>query len=134
MSSSPDPLELVSVPDAYEIANRIIAGETCYLVTYLDREFNIIIHQQQLESINSIIHIYKNKKNDKFEIIKKTNINKCIQWCEKYKIPYNNFIKLTNIFYSKKKVDNKNSENNISNINPRSAIKKLKGIFCYIEN
>jgi hypothetical protein len=54
-----------------------------------------------------IINIFKNNKFEKIENMKRTNINKCIQWCEKYKIPYNNCIELTNIFYSKKKIDDK---------------------------
>ena len=75
-----------------------------YILSKLE-EFNIIIHQQQLDSINTIINIFKNKKTEKLENMRKTNINKCIQWCDKNKIPYNNFIELTNIFYSKKKLD-----------------------------
>ena len=43
--------------------------------------------------------IYKNKnKNDKIESIKKTNIQKSISWCEKYKIPCNKFAEKINIF------------------------------------
>ena len=30
----------------------------------------------------------------------RTNINKCIQWCDKYKIPYNKFTDKVNIFLS----------------------------------
>jgi hypothetical protein len=41
----------------------------------------------------------KNKNRDeKIETIKKNNIIKCVQWCEKYKIPYNKCIDKINIF------------------------------------
>jgi len=62
-------------------------------------ELNIIIGQQQLEALDQIISIYKNKnKNDKIESIKKNNIQKSVSWCEKYKIPCNKFTEKINIF------------------------------------
>lgn len=60
---------------------------------------NIIIGQQQLESLDQIINILKSKnRHDKIEMIKKTNIQKSVSWCEKYKIPCNKFSEKTNIF------------------------------------
>lgn len=74
----------------------------CYFINKLD-EINIILGQQQLESIQNIINIIKNKnKDDKLELIKKVNIQKSINWCEKYKIPYNKFIDKINIFLTNK--------------------------------
>jgi len=62
-------------------------------------DLNIIIGQQQLEALDQIINIYKNKnKNDKIESIKKANIQKSVSWCEKYKIPCNKFTEKINIF------------------------------------
>lgn len=62
-------------------------------------DLNIIIGQQQLEALDQIISIYKNKnKNDKIESIKKNNIQKSVSWCEKYKIPCNKFAEKINIF------------------------------------
>jgi hypothetical protein len=62
-------------------------------------DINIIIGQQLLESYNLIINIIKNKNRDmKLDNIKKINIQKCIQWCEKYNIPCNKFIEKSNIF------------------------------------
>jgi hypothetical protein len=62
-------------------------------------DLNIIIGQQQLESLDQIISIYKNKnKDDKIESIKKSNIQKSVSWCEKYKIPCNKFTEKINIF------------------------------------
>lgn len=64
-------------------------------------ESNIIIGQQQLEHMDSIINILKNKnRDDKIETLKKNNIQKCIQWCEKHKIPFNKFTDKINIFHS----------------------------------
>jgi len=60
---------------------------------------NIIIGQQQLEALDQVINILKNKNRyDKIEMIKKSNIQKSVAWCEKYKIPCNKFSDKTNIF------------------------------------
>ena len=70
----------------------------CYFVNKID-DINIIIGQQQLESLDQIINIIKNKnKEERIEIIKKSNIQKSVSWCEKLKIPYNRFSEKTNIF------------------------------------
>jgi hypothetical protein len=62
-------------------------------------DLNIIIGQQQLEALDQIITIHKNKnKDDKIENIKKNNIQKSVSWCEKYKIPCNKFSEKINIF------------------------------------
>jgi hypothetical protein len=62
-------------------------------------DINIIIGQQQLEALDQIITIYKNKsKDEKIENIKKINIQKSVSWCEKHKIPCNKFTEKTNIF------------------------------------
>lgn len=70
----------------------------CFYKNKID-DLNIIIGQQQLEALDQIISIYKNKhKNDKVESIKKHNIQKSVSWCEKYKIPCNKFTEKINIF------------------------------------
>lgn len=69
-----------------------------YFISKID-DMNVTIGQQQLESLDQIINILKNKnKDDKIENIKKTNIQKSVSWCEKYKIPCNKFTDKINIF------------------------------------
>lgn len=69
-----------------------------YFLVKID-DMNIIIGQQQLESLDIIINILKNKnKEDKIETITKSNIQKSVAWCEKYKIPCNKFSEKINIF------------------------------------
>ena len=69
-----------------------------YFTIRLD-DMNIIIGQQQLEALDQIINIIKNKnKEEKIDIVKKINIQKAVNWCEKYKIPYNKFTEKINIF------------------------------------
>jgi len=74
-------------------------------------ESNIINGQQQLEHLDHVVNTIKNKnRDDKIETLKKNNIQKCIQWCEKNKIPYNKFVDKLNIFLPVTLCDN-DSEN-----------------------
>ena len=46
-----------------------------------------------------MINLVKNKnKLEKIETTRKHNIQKCINWCDKYKLPYNKFADKINIF------------------------------------
>ena len=77
---------LIEVPLPYYFLNKI-------------EECNIIIGEQQLEVYDQVNNIIKNKnKDEKLENIRKNNIQKCIQMCEKFKIPYNKFSDKINIF------------------------------------
>ena len=67
-------------------------------------EINAILGQQQIDTIVSTIYLIdNNNKNDKIEHMKKKNIQKCINWCQKHNIPYNNIQNIhnnNNIFLS----------------------------------
>lgn len=83
--------------------NKNITSILDYNIPYYFRnkidDLNIIIGHQQLEALDQIISIYKNKnKEEKIESIKKNNIQKSVSWCEKYKIPCNKFSEKINIF------------------------------------
>ena len=69
-------------------------------------DINIILGNQQLDAMNQIVCIVKNKQRDeKTEMTKKSSIQKAVSWCEKFKIPCNKFTEKTNIFlpFSKQK-------------------------------
>lgn len=84
--------------DNKNITSIINSEIPCYFINKID-DMNIILGQQQLESMNQIINIIKNKnKEDKIENIKKISIQKAVSWCEKFKIPCNKFSEKTNIF------------------------------------
>lgn len=77
----------------------ILSNELPYFFINKMDDINIILGQQQLESYDQIISILKSKnKDEKIEAIKKSNIQKSVVWCEKYKIPCNKFIEKTNMF------------------------------------
>jgi 23S rRNA U2552 (ribose-2'-O)-methylase RlmE/FtsJ len=76
--------------------------ELPYLFTIKIEEFNAIMGQQQIDTIVSTIYLIdNNNKYDKIEHIKKKNIQKCIAWCQKYDIPYNNTIQNNNLFITR---------------------------------
>lgn len=77
----------------------ILDMDTSYYFKNKVEDLNIIIGQNQLETMDMIISLFKHKnKQDKFENITKLNIQKSVAWCEKYKIPCNKFTDKTNIF------------------------------------
>jgi hypothetical protein len=78
-----------------------------YFINKID-DMNIIIGQQQLECIDQIIGIFKNNnKHERVEYIRKVNIQKSVNWCEKFKIPCNKFLEKTNIFLPISKAESK---------------------------
>ena len=97
----------------------LIRNEMSYYFINKIEESNIVIGQQQLESLGQIIGIIKNKnREEKMETLKKNNIQKCILWCERHQIPYNKFTEKTNIFLPLFKSKNKDEYEEEDAINP----------------
>ena len=65
-------------------------------------EINAIFGQQQIENISYTINIIENNKSEKIDTFKKTNIIKCINWCQRHQLPYNKNIQPTNMFLTQK--------------------------------
>ena len=83
------------------IVGSLFDFELAYLFTNKIEEFNAILGQQQIDTIVSTIYLIdNNNKYDKIEHMKKKNIQKCITWCQKFGIPYNNIIQSNNLFIS----------------------------------
>lgn len=71
------------------VASLINNDISYYFFTKIE-EANIILGQQQIDYYDKMINIMKNKnREDKFDSLRKINIQKCVLWCEKYKIPHN---------------------------------------------
>lgn len=68
-----------------------------YFLTKME-EFNSIFGQQQIENIYYTISLIETKnKTDKIDHLIRNNIQKCVQWCIKYGVSYNQ-ISNTNVF------------------------------------
>jgi 23S rRNA U2552 (ribose-2'-O)-methylase RlmE/FtsJ len=77
---------------------RVLNINIPYLYINKLEDINAILGQQQLENILYTLHLLDNNKSEKLEIIKKNNIQKCIQWCIKNSLPYYKNINQSNIF------------------------------------
>ena len=62
------------------------------------QEINAILGQSQIENITSTINIIDSCSADRLENLKKTHISKCVNWCQKFKIPYNKLFHPGNLF------------------------------------
>ena len=67
---------------------------------YLTRieEMNAIFGENQIENIINTLNLIMNKNTEKTEILKKSNVQTCIQWCDKHGIPHYKVIQAVNIF------------------------------------
>ncbi|MEX0595576.1 MAG: hypothetical protein WD512_03675, partial [Candidatus Paceibacterota bacterium] len=81
---------------------KIINIEVPYIFINKVEEINAIFGQQQIENICHTINLIENHKPEKLETFKKTNISKCINWCQKHEIPYNKNLQSSNIFLSQR--------------------------------
>ena len=78
--------------------NSILNIKIPYIYINKLEDINAILGQQQLENILATLNLLDNSKPDKLDVIKKNNIQKCIQWCIKNKLPYHKNITQLNIF------------------------------------
>jgi hypothetical protein len=93
-------------------------------------DINLIIGQQQLEVFVHLINILKlENKEEKLELLKKNNLQKSVQWCEKHRIPCNKFSEKINIFLPLKEnkqpslvIDSVSHSENVCNINKTEVI------------
>jgi 23S rRNA U2552 (ribose-2'-O)-methylase RlmE/FtsJ len=90
---------LTTCAQQHKCISSLIKNDLPYYFLNKVEDSNIIIGHQLVEFTDQLINIIKNKNRiDKIETLKKNNIQKCIQWCEKYKIPSNKFVDKINIF------------------------------------
>ena len=82
--------------------NRFLNITISYYYINKIEEYNAIFGQQQIENINSTLILIYNCKNDKIELHKKNNLQKCEQWCTKYNLPHYKNTQILNIFINDK--------------------------------
>lgn len=67
-------------------------------------EINAIFGQQQVENISFTLSLIINRnKHERIEQLKKTNLNKSIEWCDKYNVAHDSVSETENIFLQKSK-------------------------------
>lgn len=89
--------EVMETDSATHISRLLDIPISSYFKTKIE-ECNSVFGQQQIENIHYTLSLIdKNIKSDKINLLIKNNITKCINWCIKYNIPYNN-LNNNNIF------------------------------------
>ena len=86
------------IPVSYELYDTITTNISHYFIKKLE-EYNAIFGQKQIQNIHYTLSMIDTKsKYDKIESLIKTNVQKSIDWCIKYNVPYNILNSTTNIF------------------------------------
>ena len=85
--------------------NRIYNFDIPYYFIVKLEEINAILGQQQIENINNTFNIINSSSRSLYRMdnYRKNNISRCIHWCKKHGVPYNNIEPNSNMF-----VDNSN--------------------------
>jgi 23S rRNA U2552 (ribose-2'-O)-methylase RlmE/FtsJ len=84
--------KMINVDDSTNILRFLNVPISYYFMTKLE-EYNSIFGQQQIENIHYTISFIDNRhKQEKIDLLIKNNIDKCVQWCNKYNINHNRFI------------------------------------------
>ena len=96
-----DPSE-ESTPTGSISIGALLRSESLHKLHLVHRieEVNAILGQQQIENIVNTVALIHGKSADRIESYKKNHIQKCIEWCERYNIPYNKHAMATNPFIS----------------------------------
>ena len=68
-----------------------------YFVTKID-EMNAMLGQQQIESIVATLSLIESSRSDRLETLRRTNVQKCIGWCQRHHLPYNRGGSTSNVF------------------------------------
>ena len=72
----------------YDYITSIYDEKLNYYFLIKMEEINSVIGQQQIEYINSTIELIENKDPEKLNKLVKANVQKCVNWCIKYKVPH----------------------------------------------
>jgi len=71
----------------------------CIYLTRLE-ECNAALGQQQMDTISTTLTLIRNPRQEKIEKMRASNIQKCVLWCQKNKVPYNRDVRQLNMFLS----------------------------------
>ena len=77
---------------------RFVNCEIPYVVRNRVEEYNAIFGQQQVESISHTLCMIDNPRHDRVDAMRKGNVNKCVAWCQKHRVPFNRVTPVSNAF------------------------------------
>ena len=91
------------------VPTRFLTIPIPYLFTSALQEVNAIFGQAQIECISQTLNLITSAPHDRIENLKKTHITRCINWCTKFRMPYNKVNISANIFLAGRN-SNKNKD------------------------
>lgn len=99
------------------VPTRFLTIPIPYLFTSALQEINAIFGQAQIECITQTLNLITSSPHDRIESLKKNHITKCINWCNKFRMPYNKVNINANIFLSGRNThnDSEDTEDDKSN-------------------
>ena len=74
-----------------------------YMYSCKVQEYNAIFGQQQIETISTTLNLIDTSKHDRLENMKKSNLQKCVLWCQKHGVPHISVPVNSNVFLTKGK-------------------------------
>ena len=80
---------------------RFLSCEIPYSLTCAIEDVNAVLGQQQIETIASTISVISGIKSDRLESMKRANVQRCVTWCQKYKVAHHKGISNSNIFLTR---------------------------------
>jgi hypothetical protein len=80
-----------------EVISIINFEEDIYFLSKIE-DINALLCQQQIENITNTLSLISTRNTERLEGLKKTHLQKCISWCEKYGIPHHKMNVASNIF------------------------------------
>ena len=90
--------QVIKLFDNYTHPLRFVNCDISYNFLCAIQEVNAIIGQSQLENISTTLNLIDSCPGDRLETLKKNNRNKCVSWCQKFKMPYNKIYASSNVF------------------------------------
>lgn len=72
-----------------------------FLISRIE-ESNASIGQQQMDTISNTLNLIKCPRQEKIEKMRINNIQKCVLWCQKHRLPFNRDVRNFNMFLSAK--------------------------------
>ena len=77
---------------------RLFASPLPYHFVTKVEELNAMLGQQQIESIAATLALMDSPKPDRLDALRKSNVQKCVGWCQRHRLPYNRSSSSSNMF------------------------------------
>lgn len=86
--------------EGFEHPKRFLNCDIPYVFLNAIQEINAIFGQSQIECISQTLQLINSCSSVRIDNLKKTHISKCINWCQRFRVPYNKVNLTSNIFLS----------------------------------